>query len=115
MKTSMKSSDLGAMNAMPFLFWAKNEQGVYTFGNATINEFGGGNVVGKTDYELPWADTADALVEHDNTVLDGGKPSFTHELVHKSAKGEVTLNVCKFPGELDGVRCTFGVSFVIED
>ena len=115
MRKSMKSDELGVMNALPFLFWAKNEQGVYIFGNATINEFGGSSVVGKTDYELPWADTADALVEHDNKVLDDDKPSFIHELVHKSAKGEATLNVCKFPGELDGVRCTFGVSFVIED
>ena len=70
----MKSEDLAVMNAMPFLFWAKNEQGVYIFGNDTINEFGGG-VAGKTDYELPWADTAEALVEHDNKVLEGGHTS----------------------------------------
>ena len=109
----MKMEELAVMNAMPFLFWAKNEQGVYLFGNSTINEFGG-DVVGKTDYELPWADTADALVAHDNKVLTGNAPDFMHEVVHKSSKGEATLNVCKFPGELDGVRCTFGVSFVIE-
>ncbi len=111
----MKSEDLAVMNSMPFLFWVKNEEGVYIWGNNTINTFAGGNVVGKTDLELPWADTADALVAHDNAVLDSGQTSFSHEVVHKSARGEATLNVCKFSGELDGVRCTFGVSFVIEE
>ncbi len=111
----MKSEDLSVLDSMPFLFWAKSEEGVYLWGNKTINEFGGGSVVGKTDYQLPWADTADSLVEHDNKVLASNKPGYVHELVHKSAKGEATLNVCKFPAELDGVRCTFGVSFVIEE
>ncbi len=111
----MKSEDLKAMNEMPFLFWAKDEQGVYIFGNSTINELGGGSVVGKSDHELPWADTADALIEHDKKVLASDKPVFIQELVHKSSKGEATLNVCKFTGELDNVRCTFGVSFVIDE
>ncbi|MEO1089857.1 MAG: PAS domain-containing protein [Pseudomonadota bacterium] len=111
----MKSADLSVMDSMPVVFWAKNEQGVYIWANKTMDEFGGGNVVGKTDYQLPWVDTADALIEHDNQVLASNKPGYSHEVVHKSSKGEATLNVCKFPGELDGVRCTFGISFVVED
>ncbi|MEM9632902.1 MAG: PAS domain-containing protein [Pseudomonadota bacterium] len=111
----MKSAELHITNSFPVIFWAKNEDGVYIFGNNTINEFAGGSVVGKKDSELPWADTAEALVEHDNKVLASGKPGYMHELVHKSSKGEATLNVTKWPGELDGVRCTFGISFVIEE
>jgi hypothetical protein len=114
MEDKMKAADLKIMNSMPVIFWAKNEDGVYIFGNDTINEFGGG-VVGKTDHELPWADTADGLVAHDKKVLAAGKPGYMHEFVHKSSKGEATINVCKWPGELDGVRCTFGISFIIED
>ncbi|MEM7177429.1 MAG: PAS domain-containing protein [Pseudomonadota bacterium] len=111
----MNSADLTIMNAMPFLFWAKGVDGTYLWGNKTINTFGGGSVVGKSDYELPWADTADALVAHDNLVLEKGEADFMHEVVHQSSQGEATLNVCKFPGELDGIPCTFGVSFVIRD
>jgi PAS fold len=111
----VESRNLGVMDEMPVIFWAKNEQGVYIWGNKTIHEFAGENVVGKTDHELPWSDTADALVEHDNKVLADNKPAYMHEFVHKSSKGEATLNVSKFVGELDGVRCTFGISFVIED
>lgn len=111
----MKASDLDAFKSMPFLFWAKSDDGVYLWGNDTINTFGGGTVVGKTDRELPWADTAQALVDHDNSVLDSGKPGFMHEVVHESASGHATLSVCKFPGEFEGKRCTFGVSFVTDD
>ncbi|MCV0427797.1 MAG: PAS domain-containing protein [Roseibium sp.] len=111
----MKSKDLHITNSFPVIFWAKDLDGVYIFGNDTINTFAGGSVIGKKDSELPWADTAAALVEHDDKVYASGKPGYMHELVHKSAKGEATLNVCKWPGELDGVPCTFGTSFVIED
>ncbi|MEM8956118.1 MAG: hypothetical protein AAGD22_18340 [Verrucomicrobiota bacterium] len=111
----MKTDELEVMNVMPFLFWAKNKEGRYLWGNRAIDDFAGCEVAGKMDCELPWADTADALVENDASVLASGKPSYIHELVHQSAKGEATLNVCKFPGELDGIECTFGVSFVIEE
>lgn len=111
----MESKDLIAFSAFPVIFWAKNLDGVYIFGNDTINTFAGCDVVGKKDSDLPWADTADALVAHDAKVYASGKPGYMHELVHKSAKGEATLNVCKWPGELDGVPCTLGISFVIEE
>ena len=62
-------------------------------------------VVGRVDHELPWADTFDAFVEHDEEVLASDKPDAMRESVHKSAKDGATLNVCKFTGELDGVRC----------
>jgi hypothetical protein len=34
--------------------------------------------------------------------------------VDESGQGKATLSVCKFVGELDGKKCVFGVSFVIE-
>lgn len=111
----MKSEDLVITNSFPVVFWAKNLDGVYIFGNETINGFAGQPVVGKKDQDLPWADTADALLDHDKKVYASGETGYMHELVHKSSKGEVTLNVCKWPGELDGQPCTFGISFVIED
>ncbi|MDJ0512905.1 MAG: PAS domain-containing protein [Methyloceanibacter sp.] len=110
----MDSSQLAIFDAMPFLFWAKSEDGRYVWGNRKINEFAKQNVLGKTDDDLPWADNAEALREDDREVLRTGKPIFRHEYVDQSEKGQATLSVCKFPGVLDGARCVMGVSFVIE-
>jgi hypothetical protein len=38
---------------------------------------------------------------------------FLHESA-STAGGPVTLSVCKWLGELDGKKCGFGISFVIE-
>jgi PAS fold len=110
----MQSSQLDIFNAMPFLFWAKDEAGRYIWGNRVINDFAKQSVVGKTDAELPWADSADSLRADDEEVLRSGKPIFRHEYVDKSEKGKATLSVCKFLGELDGTKCVMGISFVVE-
>jgi len=54
------------------------------------------------------------LQELDRQVIDSGKPRFLHEFVDKSGLGKATLNVCKWPEELDGKKCCFGISFVID-
>jgi PAS domain-containing protein len=110
----VEKSQLHILNEMPFLFWAKDEEGRYLWGNRAICEFAKEDVAGKTDYELMWAADAEGLRADDQEVLKTGKPIFRHEYVDKSKEGKATLNVCKFPGELDGMRCVMGVSFVIE-
>jgi PAS domain-containing protein len=105
----MQRSQLEILNAMPFLFWAKDETGRYIWGNRVINDFARQDVAGKTDDELPWADNAEDLRADDREVLRTGEPIFRHEYVDKSEKG-----VCKFLGELDGTKCVMGVSFVTE-
>lgn len=109
----MQRSQLEVFDAMPFLFWAKDADGRYIWGNRTINAFARQDVAGKTDDELLWADNADALRTDDREVLRTGEPIFRHEYVDQSEKGKATLSVCKFPGELDGARCVMDVSFVI--
>jgi len=109
----MQKNELEIFNAMPFLFWAKDEEGRYLWGNRAICEFAKEDVVGKTDSELMWAADAAGLRADDKEVLNTGKPIFRHEYVDKSREGKATLNVCKFLGELDGRRCVMGVSFVI--
>ncbi len=108
----MQSSQLEIFNAMPFLFWAKDEEGRYIWGNRAIDAFAKQNVVGKTDDELPWANNAEDLRADDKEVLRTGEPVFRHEYVDRSEKGKATLSVCKFLGELDGTRCVMGVSFI---
>ncbi len=99
---------------MPFLFWAKDEEGRYVWGNRAICDLAQADVTGKTDAELIWADNADALRQADKQVWETGEPDFTHEYVDKSGHGKATLNVCKFPAELDGEKRVFGVSFIID-
>jgi PAS domain-containing protein len=110
----MRIKDLEIFNEMPLFFWVKDEEGRYIWGNRAISQFAGEEMVGKTDHELPWADQADALRALDKQVLETGKARFLHEYVDESGHGKATLSVCKFVGELDGRKCAFGVSFIIE-
>ncbi|MGI9402925.1 MAG: PAS domain-containing protein [Hyphomicrobium sp.] len=110
----MKVEDLEIFNAMPFFFWVKDAEGRYVWCNRAMSEVANEKVVGKTDYELPWSASADALRADDKIVLDMGKPIFVHEYADDPKRGKVALSVCKFVGELDGKRYAFGVSFVIE-
>jgi hypothetical protein len=34
--------------------------------------------------------------------------------VRQSVHGDASLNVCKWVGDLDGQRCCFGISFIIQ-
>jgi len=110
----MQLADLEKFDGVPFLFWAKDEQGKYLWGNRTISQFASGDVVGKTDRDMVWADNAEVLQAADKQVFSTGKPIFRHEKIDKSSRGQATLNVCKWLGELDGTRCCYGISFVIE-
>ena len=110
----MQTKDLTIFNEMPFLFWVKDPEGRYLWGNRTISQLAGEEVVGKTDHELVWVDNADALKAADQQVFQSGKPSYLQERVDKSSHGKATLNVCKWLGEFEGRKCCFGISFVIE-
>ena len=100
----MQSKDLEIFNEMPFLFWVKDEEGRYLWGNRTISEFAKEDIAGKTDAELMWSDNAEALKAADKKVLDTGEPLFLREYVGNSGKGKSTLNVCKFVGEFEGKK-----------
>ena len=58
-------------------------------------------------------DSAERLRDHDRKAFQAGKAQFLHEYVNESSNGKVTLSVCKWPGDLDGDRRTFGISFVM--
>ena len=110
----MNIKDLEVFNEMPFFFWVKDEQGKYLWANQALSQFAQEEVIGKTDYDLIWAENADALRAVDQQVLETGKTRYLHEKVDKSGHGKATLNVCKFVGQLDGKKHVFDISFVIE-
>ena len=111
----MESAELEVFNKVPFLCWAKDRDGVHLFVNNVMQDLAGEDPTGKTDHDLVWADDADELQAHDRKVFESGKTEYLHEHVQQSHHGEATLNVVKWAGELDGVPCTFGISFVIDD
>ena len=113
-ESTMEAKALEVFNAMPFLFWVKSKEGKYLWGNQAISLLADEDVVGKTDYELVWADNAAALQAADKQVFESGKPKYLREQVGESSQGQATLNVCKWIGTLEGKECCFGVSFVIE-
>ncbi|MTI16018.1 hypothetical protein E1162_02055 [Rhodobacteraceae bacterium RKSG542] len=103
------------MDQMPFFFWVKSSDGVYIWANKALHDMAGEAVVGKTDHQLPWAENADKLVEHDNKVLKEGAMATMTEFVKQTPRGPLRLHVCKFPLEYGGEVCTAGVSFTIND
>jgi PAS domain-containing protein len=108
----MNTKDLEIFNKMPFFFWVKDDEGKYIWANNALVELANGEIVGKTDRELPWSENADTLKAADRRVLETGKTQFIHEYVDEPGKGKITLNVCKFAEELDGNKCAFGISVI---
>lgn len=110
----MKAKDVEIFNEMPFLFWVKDEEGRYLWGNRIISQLAGEDITGKKDADLVWKANAQSLVADDQQVFASGKPRFLHEYVDQSSRGKATLNVCKWLGEFEGKKRCFGISFVIE-
>ena len=109
----MKRSDLAVFDQMPFYFWIKDDDSRYVWVNRALAEAAGDEIVGKLDADLPWSDNSDELVADDRRVLDSGDPSFIHEHAKGPDGVMMALSVCKFVGDFEGQRCSFGVSFVI--
>ena len=92
-------------------YWWKDLNGIYKgFNQSLVNLLGVSreDIIGKSDHDLPWADTADQLVRNDNFVMELGHPYKTEEEI-KSANGEIaTFDIFKIPlknkrGEVVGV------------
>lgn len=110
----MQSSDLQVFETVPFFFWAKDVNGQYIWVNKALKSFAKEDLLGKKDDELPWSSNAQNFKDVDDEVLNSGQPKYLHEKLGEFMNGAATLSVCKFPGELDGTPCTFGISFIID-
>ena len=107
----MRTEDMQPFFDVPFNFWFKDAEGRYLWVSRVVNEMAGEDVVGKTDRDLIWKDSAEPLIAVDNEVLTSGKTRFLQESADLPDGSRITLNCCKFAGELDGKKGTFGVSF----
>ncbi|WP_299585565.1 PAS domain-containing protein [uncultured Microbulbifer sp.] len=110
----MNSSEMSVFEKLPFLFWIKDREGKYLWGNRKICELAGEEVAGKTDAQLPWANNAVELRDDDLCVFASGEPIYSHEFVDKSSEGRASLSVCKWLDEFEGQQCCFGISFICD-
>ncbi len=110
----MKISDFQAFNYVPYYFWVKDPDGVYLWGNQRMCEYAGCELAGKTDYDISSSEVAESLTENDRLVLEKSGSQTFYEQVDTPEGGKVTLSVCKYPEQLDGKTCVFGISFAVE-
>jgi len=81
------------LSASPGNFYWKDLQGIYQFCNDNQAEFlgfsSGAEIIGKTDFDLPWKDQAKNLQEMDHKVIQEERTICSEEPV-VSASGEPT-------------------------
>lgn len=98
--------------------WWKNLEGRYLGCNMAVAKLLGiepRDIIGKTDYELPWSEHADALLANDLEVIRTGRPIKDEEQLTAKSGKILTFLVSKFPmksreGEIIG---TIGTSIDI--
>jgi two-component system, OmpR family, aerobic respiration control sensor histidine kinase ArcB len=81
------------INSIAGIHWWKDINGVYQGCNLAMVEALGLNscddIIGKTDYELPWANQADALVKNDKVVMDTDTVQKGKEEIVKTKDGNL--------------------------
>lgn len=99
-------------NVPAWIFW-KDRHGVYRGCNQVFADLAGfanaDAVIGKTDYEMPWAQHAEAYRAGDREVMDLGEPVLNREeRIPDGSGGEMVILTSKVPmrdaaGEVDGI------------
>lgn len=81
--------------------WYKDRNGKYIGFNRNITHVLGvksaDEIIGKTDYELPWAESADALTQQDNFVINSGQIHTQEEIIPIEKGKTFTFLVTKAP------------------
>ncbi|OGV27819.1 MAG: hypothetical protein A3F18_00410 [Legionellales bacterium RIFCSPHIGHO2_12_FULL_37_14] len=113
------------LDAIAGIHWSKDKNGKYLSCNDLMVKSLGLNsksdIIGKTDYELPWADQADSLVQNDKKVMHDLKIQKGKEELVRTSDGIIhTFMVTKCPiknydGEVIGtVGCSVDITHIKE-
>lgn len=81
-------------------YWWKDVNGVYKGFNHSLTSLLGVSheeVIGHTDYDLPWSNTADTLVKNDQQVMASGQPLKTEEEVKATNGKNRIFEIFKIP------------------
>ncbi|HMB21995.1 MAG TPA: PAS domain S-box protein, partial [Anaerolineales bacterium] len=105
-QTSLQLLPLIMQNIPQAVFW-KDQNLVYLGCNRAFAEDAGfaspEDVIGKTDFDMPWKDQAEAYRADDQRVLDGGEPKLNYEEPQTTPSGSTTwLSTSKIPVCEDG-------------
>lgn len=107
------------MNHSPALAWAKDEAGRYIYFNRAFEEkfqFRMEDWWGKTDFDLFPGEFAETYRQHDQQVMETGKPVHTIEGSVTATSGEAVWMVDKFPfRDRRGNRFVAGVAVDITE
>lgn len=109
------------INAVPGYHWWKDLNGKYLGCNEAVAKLLGLNsvkdVVGKTDYELAWSESADIMTENDRKVIERGEIISGEEVVSTTDNTPLTFFIVKMPlkNDLSEVIGTIGSSIDITD
>lgn len=89
------------IEAMPGNYWWKDLEGIYRgYNNNLIRTLGlntKDDVIGKSDYDLPWKEQAKKLYENDEIVIKSGNPYIAEEDVLTNDGRLLTFRVTKTP------------------
>lgn len=77
------STQASILDSFAGIYWWKNREGIYKGCNKNL-AFALGlssveDIIGKADYDLPWHEEADMLVENDSTVMKSGETLIKEE------------------------------------
>ncbi|HEX2993830.1 MAG TPA: PAS domain S-box protein, partial [Anaerolineales bacterium] len=105
-QTSLQLLPLIMQNIPQAVFW-KDQNLVYLGCNRAFAEDAGfaspEDVIGKTDFDMPWKDQAEAYRADDQRVLDGGEPKLNYEEPQTTPNGStIWLRTSKIPVCEDG-------------
>lgn len=83
------------LDSLAGIHWWKDKDGVYRGCNDAMAEAlqleSKNDIIGKTDYELPWTEQADELVDNDNIVMKTGKAQRAKEEPVATPDGELHI------------------------
>lgn len=111
----------GLLDAIAVHYWWKNEEGVYLGCNDRVLKLLGLNssrdIIGMTDFDLPWCESAKELRFHDKRVMQTKRIHTRKETVKKADGSMVTFLVTKAPYFDDNrnVIGTIGTSIEVTD
>lgn len=111
----------GLLGAIAVHYWWKNAEGIYLGCNDRVLNLLGLNsssdIIGKSDFDLPWCESAKELRFHDKRVMQTKRIHTRKETVKKADGSMVTFLVTKAPyfDENKNVIGTIGTSIEITD
>lgn len=104
----MSLSSINIVKKLPGIVYWKDKEGVYSGCNDALLEMAGMDVIGKTDYDLPWGNQANQLRQNDLDVMTRNNTMEVEEYI-TLANGQQAILLTQKTPVLDNDNNTIGV------